>query len=146
MFSGGNPIDPKICRYFSFLLDCPLFMRLGMSEGTVVCTQAECDYSFETVGGPTAQAKIRLRDVPYLNYSAKDKPYPRGEIMIKGFCVFPCYLWNQEKTQEVIDEEGWYNTGDVGEIRPDVSIKIIDRTFNMVKIETSEGGCYSSLE
>ena len=62
-------------------------------------------------------------------YNNKDKPNPRGEIIIGGPNVSMGYFKNEEKTTEEfsIDENGqrWFCTGDIGEFHPDGCLQII---------------------
>lgn len=70
-----------------------------------------------------------------------DKPYPRGEIVIGGSCVTAGYFNNQQLTDESFRTEEnrqWFYTGDIGEIHPDGSIKIIDRKKDLVKLQFGE--------
>lgn len=71
----------------------------------------------------------------------KDQPYPRGEIIIGGNCVAAGYYKNELLTSESFREEDgirWFYTGDIGEIHPDGSIKIIDRKKDLVKLQFGE--------
>lgn len=82
------------------------------------------------VGAPTIGCDIRLVDWEEGNYRVKDKPYPRGEIIIGGSNVSLGYFKLPEKTKEdFFDEDGrkWFKTGDIGEVHPDGSIKIIGK-------------------
>ena len=86
------------------------------------------------MGGPKLITKIRLRDVPDLSYFHTDQPNPRGEIQMKSKSLFSGYFMNEEKTKETFTEDGWVNSGDVGEILPHGAIKIIDRVKNIFKL------------
>lgn len=89
------------------------------------------------MGGFTGQLKAKLKDLPEMNYYHTD-PNPRGELLLKGNCVFAGYFKNPEKTREVLSEDGWYSTGDVVEVQPNGSMKIIDRAKNIFKLSQGE--------
>lgn len=81
--------------------------------------------------------KIRLRDLPEMGYMSTDNP-PRGEIQFMATTNFKGYFRNPERTKEAHDEEGWICTGDVGQINPNGSLKIIDRAKNIFKLQQGE--------
>ncbi len=75
------------------------------------------------------------------NYHATDKPNPRGEIVIGGGNVTHGYYKNDELTREsFFDEDGtrYFYTGDIGEMMPNGSVKIIDRKKDLVKLAFGE--------
>jgi fatty acid CoA ligase FadD9 len=62
----------------------------------------------------------KLIDVPELGYFLTDKPYPRGELLVKSQTATPGYYKRSDVTAEVFDADGYYQTGDVmAEIEPD---------------------------
>ena len=84
------------------------------------------------VGGPVANVKIRLRDIPEMNYMSTNNP-PQGEICFWGPAIFNGYFRNPEKTAECFDGE-WFRSGDVGQVDEQGRIKIIDRAKNIFKL------------
>ena len=87
-----------------------------------------------TVGGPTPNIKLRLRDIPEMQYLHTDSPNPRGEVQFWGNTMFHGYFKNLERTREAFSKDGWINSGDVVEVLPNGSLKIIDRAKNIFKL------------
>ena len=58
--------------------------------------------------------------------------------MLRGDIVFGGYLNLDSTTKEVLEPDGWFHTGDIGEILPDGSLKIIDRKKNIFKLSQGE--------
>lgn len=90
------------------------------------------------VGGPLPCIKWRFKDVEAMGYTHKDKPYPRGELLMKGTAVTSGYYKREDKTKEAFDEDGWFLTGDVCQVFPNGSVKIIDRSKNIFKLSQGE--------
>jgi len=99
-----------------------------------------------TVGGPCISCKIRLKDLPEMDYRIDDKPYPRGEIQMKGPMITKGYFMRPDKTAEAISEDGWLSSGDVGVVFPNGSIKILDRSKNIFKLSQGEYVAPEKLE
>jgi len=87
--------------------------------------------------------EIKLVDVPDMKYLSTDKPFPRGELWLRGGHVAMGYYKNEKKTAEDFDSEGWFHTGDVAQVNVDGTLSIIDRKKNLVKLSHGE---YIALE
>ena len=88
---------------------------------------------------------LRLVNWEEGGYTVTDPQGPRGEILVGGGHVAKEYYKMPDKTeQEFFQENGrrWFRTGDVGHMRPDGTIQIIDRKKDLVKLQ---GGEYVSL-
>jgi long-chain acyl-CoA synthetase len=77
---------------------------------------------------------MHLRDVPSLGLLTDSEP-PKGELYIKGNCVFKGYFKNPEITKLVLDEDGWLRLGDAGVLNKNGSITIIERIGEMKKLQ-----------
>lgn len=138
MVTGSAPIAGDVLNYLKVCFCCPIYEGYGQTEtaGAATITRGE-DPATGHVGGPLPSIKIRLRDIPEMEYFHTD-PNPRGEICFKGNSVFPGYFKSPEKNKEAFDPEGWLRSGDVGMVFPNGSIKIIDRAKNIFKLSQGE--------
>ncbi|KAG3109608.1 hypothetical protein PI124_g11353 [Phytophthora idaei] len=87
------------------------------------------------VGVPLPGLAIRLTDIREMNYSSVEG---YGEVLMKGPNVFSGYYKQPELTQEVLDEDGWYATGDIGRWNPDGTLSIVDRKKHIFKLSQGE--------
>ena len=139
MVTGSAPIEKQVIDFMKICFSCPMLEGYGLTESAAAsCFMSPDDHVTGHVGGPMESIKIRLKDLPEMNYTSADKPYPRGEICMTGPSIFSGYYKRQDKTEEAFDAEGWFLTGDVGLVFPNGSIKIIDRSKNIFKLSQGE--------
>lgn len=137
MITGSAPISGDVLDFLKICFCCPIAEGYGMTEtcaGSVLTVDG--DPLSGHVGGPVANVKIRLRDIPEMNYMSTSTP-PQGEVCFWGPSVMSGYFKNPEKTAETI-VNGWLYSGDVGQVHPNGSIKIIDRAKNIFKLSQGE--------
>lgn len=142
MLSGGAPLSPDTQRFMNVCFCCPVGQGYGLTEtcGAGTITEVE-DISTGRVGAPLICCEVRLRDWAEGGYTSKDKPNPRGEILIGGPNVTMGYYRSEGNNQDFfVDEKGqrWFCTGDVGEIYPDGCLQIVDRKKDLVKLQAGE--------
>jgi long-chain acyl-CoA synthetase len=139
MGSGASPLSPDVMDFLRICFGCQVREGYGMTETSCVITcMDEGDNLTGHVGSPNPACEVKLVDVPEMNYTSEDQPYPRGEICVRGPTVFQGYYKDEVQTKEVIDEDCWLHTGDIGLWLPGGRLKIIDRKKNIFKLAQGE--------
>lgn len=139
MITGSAPIDKAVLEFLKVCFCCPIIEGYGLTESAAAsCVTRFDDPQSGHVGAPTPYTKFRLKDLPEMDYRITDKPNPRGEVAMWGPPIFSGYYKRPDKTSECFDAEGWFLTGDVAEVRPNGTVRIIDRSKNIFKLSQGE--------
>ncbi|MBO2523565.1 MAG: long-chain fatty acid--CoA ligase [Bacteroidetes bacterium] len=119
--SGAASITKKISGFFS-AIKMPVFEGYGLTETSPVITVSNRDkYGREVgaVGQPLPGVEVRIAD--------------NGEIICRGHNVMMGYYKQPELTAEVIDQDGWFHTGDLGKFNEHGLLQITGRMKNLFK-------------
>ncbi|KAH3744778.1 long-chain-fatty-acid-CoA ligase 1 [Pelomyxa schiedti] len=139
LVTGGAPLSRNTQRFFTACFSCPCLGGYGMTETASVITMSDLDdCTFGRCGAPVCSCDIKLKDVPELDYTSKSKPYPAGEVCVRGNQIARGYFKLPAETAEVFSSDGYLCTGDIGRIHPDGCLEIIDRKKNVVKLAHGE--------
>ncbi|TRO66686.1 AMP-dependent synthetase/ligase [Christiangramia sabulilitoris] len=125
--SGSAALQPRLARVFA-AAEIPVMEGYGLTETSpVISVNDERNYGFRigTVGKVLDNVEVKI---------AED-----GEILAKGPNIMKGYYKDEAKTREVLTDDGFFHTGDIGEIDKDGFLKITDRKKEMFK---TSGGKY----
>eukprot|EP01029_Cantina_marsupialis_P013181 TRINITY_DN2918_c0_g2_i1.p1 TRINITY_DN2918_c0_g2~~TRINITY_DN2918_c0_g2_i1.p1 ORF type:complete len:702 (-),score=267.17 TRINITY_DN2918_c0_g2_i1:878-2983(-) len=139
MITGSAPIAPALLTFMKTNCGIRFLEGYGLTETAAAHTVMDpSDNNCGTIGPQIPCAETKLVSVGELDYTIDDKPCPRGEICLRGPHVFKGYYKDPEKTAEVLDEDGWFHSGDIGRMNPNGTISIIDRKKNIFKLAQGE--------
>ena len=116
--SGGAPLSKELAEFF-WAVGIPIYQGYGLTETSPIVSSNYPENRMGSSGKPIPNIQVR---------AAED-----GEILVKGPCVMQGYYKNPEATREVLGEDGWFRTGDIGYVDKDNYLFITDRKKDLIK-------------
>jgi len=116
--SGGAPLSKELAEFF-WAVGIPIYQGYGLTETSPIVSSNYPENRMGSSGKPIPNVQVR---------AVED-----GEILVKGPCVMQGYYKNPEATREVLSEDGWFRTGDIGHVDKDNYLFITDRKKDLIK-------------
>jgi len=116
--SGGAPLSKELAEFF-WAVGIPIYQGYGLTETSPIVSSNYPDNRMGSSGKPIPNVQV---------HAAED-----GEILVKGPCIMQGYYKNPEATREVLSEDGWFRTGDIGYVDKDNYLFITDRKKDLLK-------------
>lgn len=126
VISGGSSLQIRLQKLF-WAIGIKVIEGYGLTETSPVISVNHANppnFMFGTVGPTIDNVKIKISD--------------DGEILVKGPNVMKGYYKNEEATAEIIDQDGWLHTGDIGTLINNKFLKITDRKKEIFKLSSGK--------
>jgi len=116
--SGGAPLGRELAEWYADI-GIPIHEGYGLTETSpVIAVSTPGGHKLGTVGKPLANVEVRIAD--------------DGEVLVRGPSVFKGY-WNRPEETRAAFVDGWFKTGDIGQLDSEGYLSITDRKKDLIK-------------
>jgi long-chain acyl-CoA synthetase len=126
--SGGASLPGAVNSAFQDKFGCTLLEAYGLTETTAIGTYGGPDAPSGSVGTAAFRTDVQIRDPAGLPVAQN----AAGEVYIKGPTVMRGYRDRPDATAEVLSADGWFRTGDIGEMDAGCNVRIVDRAKDLI--------------
>jgi long-chain acyl-CoA synthetase len=130
--AGGMALQTPVAERWHKVTGCPIAEGYGLTETSPVASVNPLDGTgrLGSIGLPVPSTDFRIVDNQG-NVLQANQP---GEIQVKGPQVMKGYYNRPDETAKVISADGWFSTGDVGQMLDDGFFEIVDRKMDMINV------------